>query len=242
MAVSCLYWIEYQTGENTVALKLIGAGLGRTGTASTKVALELLGLGNCYHMTEVMHEPSRIQDWIDAADGKPDWDATFDGYGATVDYPGGTFWRELADYYPDAKVLLTVRDPNKWFESTSQTILSPAFCEFLKESPFGELMEKVIWSTLDHKMQDRDHMVAHFEKHMVDVIAALPAERLLVWSVKEGWEPLCEFLELPVPDEKFPRINSRDETKELLETLVASSGKEISEEAMSAAAQSLHGK
>jgi hypothetical protein len=107
-----------------MALQVIGSGLGRTGTMSTKLALEQLGL-RCHHMVEVFMNPQSIPLWIDAGNGKPDWDAIFDGYAAMVDHPGCAYWRELMDFYPDAKVLHTVRDPDKWFDSTQATIFNP---------------------------------------------------------------------------------------------------------------------
>ncbi len=224
-----------------MALKLIGVGLGRTGTASVKVALETLGLGRCYHMTEVMQNPESIPDWIAAANGNPDWDKIFDGYGATVDYPGCTYWKALADYYPEAKILLTVRDSTKWFESISETILSPEFAEFIKDSPWGEMVKKTVWDTLDHRMQDRDFMVPYYDNRNAEIIKSVPADRLLVYEVKDGWGPLCEFLGVDVPQTDFPRINSRNETKELLANMLAASGEELSEEATAAAGKDLHG-
>ena len=118
-----------------MALKIIGAGMGRTGTASLKVALEALGVGRCYHMTEVLKHPGFIEDWIGAAAGKADWDRIFSGYSATVDNPGCNYWKELAAHYPDAKVILTVRDASDWFESTSETIHSGGFARFMRNSP-----------------------------------------------------------------------------------------------------------
>src|SRR5262245_22761171 len=98
-----------------MALKVVGAGLGRTGTLSLKLALEQIGFGPCYHMVEVMMRPETAAPlWIKAADGNPDWEAIFNGYAASVDYPGCAFWQQLADFYPDAKVILTVRDPEQW--------------------------------------------------------------------------------------------------------------------------------
>src|SRR5437870_2958107 len=108
-----------------MALKVIGAGLGRTGTLSLKLALEELGFGPCHHMAEVMLHLESVPLWIQAADGNPDWEAIYKGYAATVDYPGCFFWRELEKFYPDAKIILTVRDPEQWFESTQATIFSP---------------------------------------------------------------------------------------------------------------------
>ena len=167
-------------------LRVIGAGLGRTGTASLKVALEHLGVGRCYHMSEVVKGPERIQDWIDAADGKPDWDQIYGDYGATVDYPGCTFWQALAAYYPDAKVLLTVRDPQSWFDSTHATIMAPEFRAFMRNSPFGTMTQKTIYDTLDNRMDDREFMVSYFERRTADIVNAVPPERLLVYRVKEG--------------------------------------------------------
>jgi len=224
-----------------MSMKIIGAGLGRTGTASLKVALETLGVGRCYHMSEVLQNPASNVDWINAANGKPDWDRIFDGYGATVDYPGCTFWRELADYYPHAKILLSVRDPNSWFESVNDTIMSGGFRQFTSNSPWGEMLQKVIYDTLDNRIEDRDFMVSYFENRNAEISAAMPADRLLVYQVKEGWAPLCKFLGVPVPDMEFPRINSRDETKQLLAQMTADGGGALTEEAMSAAAKSLHG-
>jgi hypothetical protein len=223
-----------------MTLKVIGVGLGRTGTASVKVALEMLGTGHGYHMSEVLQNPAKAKDWIDAANGNADWDKIFDGYGTSVDYPGCTFWQELADYYPDAKLLLTVRDPVRWFDSTNETIMSEMLVNGIKNSPFGELMQRIVFDTVENRMRDKDYMVDYFEKRNADIIASVPAERLLVYQVKEGWGPLCEFLGVPVPDEDFPHINSREETRLLIEKMTSGKGG-MSEEAMVAAGKSVHG-
>ena len=225
-----------------MALKVIGAGLGRTGTASLKVALEQLGIGRCYHMGEVLSDPSRIDHWLDAANGEPDWEATLDGYAATVDYPACTYWRELADLYPDAKVILSVRDADSWFESTNATIMAPRFNDFIEPSPWGEMIRRTIWDTLEGRMGDRDFMVSYFNQRNEEVQAALPSDRLLVFEARQGWEPLCNFLGLSVPDAPFPRINTREETKELLDRMTSGSGsEELKHDAMSDAADSLFG-
>ncbi|MFV1988299.1 MAG: sulfotransferase family protein [Gemmatimonadota bacterium] len=224
-----------------MSLRVIGAGLGRTGTASLKVALEQLGVGRCYHMGEVLADPSRIDHWLDAANGSSDWDTTFDSYSAAVDYPACTFWRELADLYPEGKVILTVRDANSWFESTNATIMSPKFNAYIEPSPFGELVRRTIWDTLDGRMGDRDFMVSYFERRNEEIQAALPAQRLLVYEVSEEWEPLCDFLELPVPDTPFPRINTREETEELLDKMISGGEGGLDEEAMAEAADDLFG-
>jgi len=223
-----------------MSLKIIGAGMGRTGTASLKVALETLGIGHCYHMSEVLKNPECTKDWINAAEGNADWDKIFNGYSATVDNPGCNYWKELACYYPEAKVILTVRDANKWFDSTNETIHSVEFSGFIKNSPFGEMVQKTIWNLMENRMQDRKHMVDFFTNRTSIIIDYIAPERLLVYQVSEGWEPLCTFLDLPVPNTNFPRINSRDETKEMLVNLIASSGEQLSEEAMAEAGRELH--
>lgn len=224
-----------------MALKVVGAGLGRTGTASLKLALEELGIGRCYHMGEVLQDPTHIDHWLDAADGNPDWDQLLGGYGATVDYPACTFWRELAGFYPDAKVLLSVRDARAWFESTSTTIMAPKFNEFLAGSPIGELIRRTVWDTLDHRMGDRDFMVSYFDRRTEEIGQTIAEDRLLVYEVKQGWEPLCKFLGLPVPDKPFPRVNSREETKELLAGMMAQSGDTPDDQAMRDSAGKLFG-
>jgi Sulfotransferase domain len=222
-----------------MALKVVGAGLGRTGTASLKVALEELGIGRCYHMGEVLQNQSHMDNWIDAADGNPDWDSFLGDYDATVDYPACTYWCELSEYYPDSRVLLSVRDATSWYESTHATILSPKFKDFIAGSPFGDLCQKTIWDTLDNRMEDRDFMVDYFDRRVEEIREAVPADRLLVYEVQQGWEPLCNFLELPVPDKPFPRINSRHETEQLIATFIEQSGDVPSEQALNDAAASL---
>ncbi|MEM7564228.1 MAG: sulfotransferase family protein [Pseudomonadota bacterium] len=223
-----------------MALKLIGAGLGRTGTASLKVALEELGHGRCYHMSEVLQNPASTQDWIDAANGNADWEKIFSGYTATVDNPGCGFWRQLADYYPDAKVILTIRDANKWFESTNETIHSLQFANFIKDSPWGEMVQKTVYDTMENRMQDRDFMVSFFNNRSEEIIQTIASDRLLVYRVKEGWEPLCKFLDLPVPSIEFPWVNTRDETKDIIAKMTSSSSGQLNEEAMATAGKELH--
>jgi len=194
-----------------MALKVIGAGLGRTGTLSLKLALEQVGLGPCYHMVEVMMNPESVRLWMDATNGNADWDAVFKNYASTVDYPGCTFWRQLAEKYPQAKVLLSVRDADQWFESTQATIFSPASIQRLGASPMGEFARRTVWSAFGDRIHDRDFMVEAFKRHNAEVERAIPKDRLLVYEVAQGWEPLCKFLDIPVPNTPFPRVNSREE-------------------------------
>ena len=198
-----------------MALEVIGAGLGRTATFSLKFALEHLGFGPCYHMAEVFAGSRRnVPLWLDVVGGKPDWDAMFAGFQSTTDYPACTYWRELTTFYPDAKVILTVRDANSWFDSVSETIFSPKMQGSLAGSPVGAMMQGVIFDAFGGRVEDRAFMTDWFTRRNQTVIDSLPSDRLLVFSPKEGWAPLCAFLGVPVPDAPFPRVNSRDEIKQ----------------------------
>jgi hypothetical protein len=197
-----------------MGLKLIGAGLGRTGTLSIKLALEQLGLGPCYHMIELFMNPSHAPLWVRAAEGNPDWDRIFDGYGATVDYPGCSFWRELAQFYPDAKVLLSIRDPDAWFESTQATILSAETVQSTSVGPLRDFFGSTVLRDLGERVHDRDFLIEYFTRHNSEVQRAIPPERLLVYSAAQGWEPLCRFLGVSIPDKPFPRANTREQYAE----------------------------
>jgi hypothetical protein len=198
-----------------MALKIIGAGLGRTATFSLKFALEHLGFGPCYHMAEVFAGSRRnVPLWLEVVRGKADWDEVFAGFQSTTDYPACTYWRELTAFYPAAKVILTVRDADSWFDSVSETIFSPKMQGSLAGSPVGAMMQGVIFDAFGGRAEDRAFMTHWFARRNQTVIDSLPSDRLLVFSPKEGWEPLCAFLGVPVPDAPFPRVNSRDELKQ----------------------------
>jgi hypothetical protein len=204
-----------------MTLSVVGAGLGRTGTASLKVALEMLGLGRCHHMSEVFGSPEQVELWTRAAAGKPDWPAIFKGYGAAVDFPTSAFWRELASFYPDAKIILSLRDPEKWFESTQETILSPLAERSMPQMPFGPVVKNVVWRFFDNRIHDHDHMIAAFNRHNEAVKREIPKGRLLVFDAKEGWAPLCAFLGKEVPSDPFPRVNSKEEMRPMLEAMAS---------------------
>jgi len=193
-----------------MGLKVIGSGLGRTGTLSTKLALEQLGFAPCHHMVEVFMNPAQVQLWIDAGNGKPDWDAIFDPYQAMVDHPGCGYWRELAAHYPEAKVLHTVRDPDKWFDSTQATIFNPNREEPPEGTPMQVFMDQ-LFAFYGGDMHDRAFMTDFFLRHTERVIASVPPERLLVFNVADGWEPLCAFLGVDVPVTPYPRENSTEQ-------------------------------
>jgi hypothetical protein len=206
-------------------MQVIGAGFGRTGTLSFKRALEDLGFGPTYHMQEVMRRPSHIDGWFRyARTGEVDWDELFAGFGSGVDYPVSCVWEELASHYADAKVVLTVRDPQRWWASTESTIyrFRTAFPAWMLRSVpvirrFVEMVDRLVWDGLfDGRFTDRDHAVAVFDRHIEHVRATCPPERLLVFDVADGWEPLCEFLDVPVPRHPFPHLNDAKATRRLV--------------------------
>ncbi|MGP3965380.1 sulfotransferase family protein [Nonomuraea sp. 3N208] len=211
------------------SVKVIGAGFGRTGTRSLKAALELLGYGPCYHMASVIAEPYRVRQWLDVGEGRSrDWEEVFRGFQSAVDWPASAYWRELAAHYPDAKVVLTVRDPGRWYDSVRETIFRSALAEQQRlplrrrvvrrliawRAPDFALYPRMARSTVidrifEGRVDDRDHVLGVYERHTAEVKAAIPAERLLVFDVRDGWEPLCAFLGVPVPAEPFPQVNER---------------------------------
>jgi hypothetical protein len=205
-----------------MGLKVIGAGLGRTGTASLKMALEQLGFGRCYHMGEVLSKLDAVPLWVAAGKGAPDWDRIFDGYASAVDYPSCSFWREQMSHYPDAKIVLSTRDPESWFDSVNSTIMADDTNAWIRETPLREFFELCVWRDFEPHISDREFMVDYYRRREAEIEASVPAERLLVYNVKEGWEPLCTFLEVDVPDAPFPRVNSREETRKLLDAMIAS--------------------
>lgn len=195
-----------------MGLRVIGSGLGRTGTLSTKLALEQLGFAPCHHMVEVFMHPETIPLWVAAGDGRPDWDAIFDGYASMVDHPGCGYWRELMDHYPDAKVLHTVRDPDKWFDSTQATIFNPDRPPPPEGTPMRAFFDQ-LYGWYGGDMHDRAFMTDFFRRHTEAVVAGVPKDRLLVFEVAQGWAPLCDFLGVAAPDTPFPRENSTDQFK-----------------------------
>ncbi len=201
-----------------MALSVIGAGFSRTGTFSLKLALERLGFGPCCHMSEVFSRPDLWPLWEAAYAGAPDWDALFEGFASTVDVPSNQFYAELAARYPDAKVILTVRDPQSWWRSMRATLLSDPVRRHVGDSPVATLIRRMGLHGSDPRAQDPDHMLAWYDRHNASVIATIPAERLLVYRIEEGWEPLCRFLGVPTPDAGFPHVNSTEAfQKEFLE-------------------------
>jgi len=191
-----------------MSLKVVGSGLGRTGTKSMQSALNMLGVGPCHHMVEVFAHPESMQLWVDASEGRPDWDLIFKDYQSMVDYPGAAYWRQIADYFPNAKVLHTVRDPDQWFDSTQATIFAPGSAPLQSGESTRERFFNSFVGPLRAHLADRAYMTDHFRRHTEAVKAAIPPERLLVFEVGEGWDRLCKFLDVPVPTEPYPSENS----------------------------------
>jgi hypothetical protein len=192
-----------------MTLRVVGAGCGRTGTLSLKVALEQLLGGPCYHMTEVFSHPEHVASWhVAARGGTPDWQELFQGYRAVVDWPAASFWPELMEAFPDAVVVLSVRDAEGWWRSASQTIF-PA-----SRSASGEwrdMVDAIFAARFTSALDDRAACIAAFERHNAEVRRGVPASRLVEWRAAEGWAPLCDALGVPVPSEPFPRANTTEE-------------------------------
>lgn len=210
-------------------VKIIGAGLPRTATLTQKAALEMLGAGPCYHMVSVLTDLSLVHRWKDALDrktggGQIAWGEIFAGFTATVDWPGAFFYQELMETYPDAKVLLSIRESEAWARSIHDTIweamsgdtamhhlamararIEPEWRQYL------DLMTEM-WARsglLDPSEGsiDQGALATAFERYNDQVRKYVPPERLLMWSPADGWEPLCEFLGVHVPSAPLPRLN-----------------------------------
>jgi hypothetical protein len=212
-------------------VEVIGAGFGRTGTWSLKVALEMLGFDPCYHMTEVFAHPGHADFWVSAWRGEQaDWEGILGDYEATVDWPACTFYEELMDRNPGAKVLLSVRDPDSWYESLRNTIYElsvviprhPIYRIGYKLVSFfifrgssnADLAGEIIWQGTFHgHFEDKAYAIEVYNQHNDEVKRRVPPERLLVYEVKDGWEPLCEFLGVREPEEPFPRANDAAEMR-----------------------------
>jgi len=206
-------------------IELIGAGLPRTGTLTQKEALEILGLTPCFHWVDILADlDEQVPLWDGAIGGSVEPASILDGYRSTVDWPGGYFWRQLMDAYPDAKVLLSVRDPERWEPSFRETIVDMCYGESLirllssaraqvdpKWRRYLAFVHRMFWSG-EGTFPDGhspEKLVEGFIAHNEEVKRVVPADRLLVWEVTEGWEPLCDFLGIPVPAQPLPHANDR---------------------------------
>lgn len=200
-----------------MTLAVIGAGFGRTGTLSLKTALEQLGLGPCYHMSEVYGKPAHDRQWLDAVEGRAvDWDALFAGYRAACDWPQCSFWRELMAHYPRAQVILTLRDEAAWYRSITATIFrslqrepDPADADAVAHRRMTRAL--IYERTFGGRWRDEAHVRRVYREHVARVRREVPPARLLAYEVSEGWAPLCAFLGVAVPDAGFPHVNSTAE-------------------------------
>ena len=204
-----------------MGLKIVGAGLGRTGTHSLKLALEQLLGGPCYHMFEVLQHPDDIAQWELAADGgTPDWKQLFTRYEASVDWPASAYWRELSEVYPDAMVLLSTRPADEWWRSADNTIWAVS----RRDPPPDPVMQaqmrmvkKMLKSRFTPDWSEEGPSKAAFERHNAEVRATVPADRLIDWHPGDGWGPICQGLGIPEPAEPFPHVNTTDEFRAMVQ-------------------------
>ena len=200
-----------------MAIEVIGAGFGRNGTLSLKHALEQLGFGRCYHMMELNQERDEDLAWLALSRGEAvDLDRLFEGCRASVDWPSCNFWREQLAWYPHAKVILSERDPERWYESVMNTIYAASRAMADREDPLmkrrSEMVFAVVWDGLfGGRMDDKDHVISVYLEHNRQVKAEVPADKLLVFESSQGWEPLCAFLGMDVPDAPYPRVNTTED-------------------------------
>jgi hypothetical protein len=226
-----------------MSLKVIGTGLGRTGTYSLKLALEQLGFGKCYHMVELYQNPEGVKYFIKAEKGKSvNWNELFNGYSSAVDYPVARYYKQIIKLYPDAKVIHTLRDPESWYESAASTIFwasKPYSLKILKLAvhlPFSSTARKripVLWYNkklakleFGSNLKDKEKVLKRYTDHFKEVISVIPKDKLLLFDAASGWEPLCRFLNVPVPDHPYPKTNTREEFVKRVE--IIGSGKFIS--------------
>ena len=191
--------------------------MGRTGTHSLKAALEQLLGGKCHHMIEVFAHPDEVPVWTDAIEGRPvDWSKLLEGYTSMVDWPGASFWREILAANPDALVLLSVRDPESWYRSAMDTIYAGLARPDSEIGPWMVSMKKLMGDRFCNDFGNKDAMIAAFLAHNEQVRAEAPASQLLEWEPADGWGPICERLEVAVPDEPFPVTNTTPEFRAMM--------------------------
>ena len=210
-----------------MSLKVIGAGFGRTGTLSLKLGLEELGLGPCYHMVEVNAHPEHDALWLALARGEAsDWRPMLQGYASTVDWPTTYIWKELAAADPQAKIILTLRDPDAWYASAAATIFARMIefetlrAEALRSDPAAvdearrrhmEMVNTLIVENTFGGSLDKNNAIAVFNARNEEVRRSVPREKLLVYESGDGWEPLCVFLDVPVPSAPYPKVNTTED-------------------------------
>jgi hypothetical protein len=212
-----------------MALKVIGAGFGRTGTLSLKTALQELGFGKCYHMVEILRKPGHMKQWSRILrGGKPDWQTLFNGYQSAVDWPVAAYYRDLMAVYPKAKIILTVRDPESWHRSMMTTFYQARRAFVLQITrmvptlhQFLIAMESALWQgVFQNQLEDKMHATEIFKNHIEEVKRVVPSERLLIFEARQGWGPLCSFLNVPVPaDKPYPHKHKGTLIRRLLQLM-----------------------
>lgn len=212
-------------------MKVIGAGLPRTATSTQMIAFEMLGFGPCYHMRNVLADlETGVEPWVQVRQGNRDWESVFGDAQSTCDWPSAAYAKELSEYYPDSKVVLTVRDPAGWVRSMRETVWGIYFggsvmnhlCEARYQvdplwKGFIDMAKPILWeegAALHGDHFSDEGFIDLFNRHTERVKSEIPADRLLVWDPKQGWEPLCAFLEVDVPDEPLPHVNDTSSFRE----------------------------
>lgn len=200
-----------------MTLRVVGAGVGRTGTHSLKIALEQLCGGTCHHMMEMFDRPDQRELFTRAIDGESvDWTEVYADFSAMVDFPGAIFWREAAAAFPDAPVLLSTRPAEDWYRSASNTIFL-AFDNVPPElAPWMQAVRRGLHDRFSDDFESKDAMIAAYERHNAEVRAEVPAHRLIDWTPSDGWGPICAALGVPVPDEPFPLTNTTAEFRQMI--------------------------
>jgi len=224
-----------------MSLQVIGTGVGRTGTHSLKLALEQLGFGKCYHMEELLQHPEGLIYFENAEKGEHvEWSKLFEGYNSAVDYPVARYYKQIITAFPEAKVIHTIRDAESWYKSAMETIFwasKPSFGRMLKmmiRMPFSSNIRKIFpvlkydGSMVDNiygkDLKNKQEVIKRYNEINEETLNFIPKDRSLVYDVKSGWEPLCNFLNVPIPQTPFPRSNTREEFKKNVEKMAAGKG------------------
>ena len=211
-----------------MGLQVIGAGFGRTGTLSLKVALEKLGFSKCHHMREVFLSRRQVEAWHALSQGRQvEWDRVFEGFRASCDWPSSAYWERLVQHFPDSKVILTVRDEERWYKSVTETIypigtLIPTWLTWIspRVRQLRETVFETVWNgVFDGRFEDKEHAIRVFRENSARVKRVVAPERLLIFEAKDGWEPLCSFLNVPVPETPYPHVNDTATVKRIIRAM-----------------------
>jgi len=205
-----------------MSLQVIGSGVGRTGTHSLKIALEQLGFGKCYHMEELLRHPEGLTYFEKAERGETvDWNKLFKGYSSAVDYPVARYYKEIIAAFPQAKIIHTIRDAESWYNSAMETIFwasKPSAGRILRmliRLPFSSAIRerlpvlkydgRLVDNIYGKNLNDKQEIIRRYNEINNETLNFIPKDRSLVYDIKTGWEPLCKFLNVPVPTVPFPK-------------------------------------